>query len=140
MIELAKKICKEAHSEQYDKGGKEYYLHPFTVAEMCVSEDEKIVAYLHDVIEDNKNYSIEYLREQGFAENILIALDNLTHRKDESYKDYIERLKVNPLARAVKINDLQHNMDLTRLSNITQKDLDRVEKYKYYLAYLKDAK
>jgi len=139
LLDLAQKICKEAHAGQVDKACKPYYLHPFHVAEMCSLEKEKIAAYLHDVIEDNESYSIEYLRKQGFPEDILAAVDKLTHKKGVSYDEYIKEIKDNDLARVVKINDLTHNSDLNRLSLVTEKDLARVKKYEYYLKYLKEA-
>lgn len=136
MLELAKKICMEAHEGQVDKGGAPYYLHPFHVARGCKTEKQKIVALLHDVIEDNSCYSTDYFLEQGFSPDIVEALDVITHRKGEEYGAYIERVKTNELAKAVKIQDMRHNSDLTRLKVVTEKDLARVKKYKHYLKEL----
>lgn len=136
MLESAKKICVKAHAGQVDKGGKPYYLHPFHVALNCITEEQKIVALLHDVIEDNDNYSIDYFSKQGFSPIVLEALNIITHKKNEDYGAYIKRIKTNDIAKAVKIQDMQHNLDLTRLKTITDKDLARVKKYKYYLKYL----
>lgn len=136
MLELAKRICQEAHKGQVDKGGAPYYLHPFHVANNCKTEKQKIVALLHDVIEDNDHYSLDYFLSQGFSSDIVKALDAITHRKGEEYETYIERVKSNELARTVKIQDLRHNLDLTRLKTVTKDDLARVEKYKYYLKAL----
>lgn len=140
MLELAKKICMEAHKEQADKGGEPYYLHPFHVASNCKTEKQKIVALLHDVVEDNDRYSFDYFSELGFSPDIVEALDAITHRKDENYEEYIERVKANELARVVKIQDLRHNLDLTRLKVITEKDLARVKKYKHCLKSLNSPK
>lgn len=129
MLETAKRICKEAHAGQVDKGGKDYYLHPFAVADMCETDDEKVAAYLHDVLEDTSVTAAD-LAAQGIPQRIIDALEALTHKPGENYFDYIERAKSNPIARAVKIKDLIHNSDLSRLKEITPKDLARVEKYK----------
>lgn len=136
MLELAKKICQEAHKGQVDKGGAPYYLHPFHVADNCKTEKQKIVALLHDVIEDNDHYSLDYFISQGFSSDVVEALDAITHRKNEDYETYIKRVKSNALARAVKIQDLRHNSDLTRLKTVTDADLARVKKYEYYLKAL----
>lgn len=136
MLELAQKICIEAHKGQVDKGGKPYYLHPFYVSSRCETEDQKVVALLHDVVEDNDNYSFDYFLELGFSPNIVEALNAITHRKDENYEEYIERVKTNELSRFVKIQDLRHNSDLTRLEVVTEKDLERVKKYKHFLEAL----
>lgn len=136
MIALAEKICMEAHAGQFDKGGAPYYLHPFHVASGCKTEKQKIVALLHDVMEDNESYSPAYFEELGFSPDIVEALVTLTHREDETYAAYIERVKTNELARAVKIQDMLHNSDLTRLKVVTDTDRERAEKYKRYLKEL----
>lgn len=138
MLETAKRICKEAHAGQVDKGGKAYYLHPFAVADMCETVNQKIVAYLHDVLEDTSVTVIDLIN-QGISLEIIEALIALTHKPSENYFDYIERVKVNPLAKAVKIKDLIHNSDLSRLREITPKDLSRVEKYKRCIEILQMA-
>lgn len=134
-VELAKKICLEAHKGQFDKGGNEYYLHPFKVADMCEGEEEKIVAYLHDVIEDTA-YTIEDIKQYGFNQNVIEALLLLTHDKKQDYDSYIKALKHNDIARNVKLSDLKHNSDLSRLKTINDTDLQRVNKYKKYINYL----
>lgn len=140
MTELLKKVAefsKEAHKDQFDKGGKPYYLHPEYVASLGKTEDEKIVGYLHDVVEDTK-YTFNDLKELGINDDCLEALKLLTHDKSESYEDYVKRIKTNELARQVKLNDLTNNMDLSRLVEVTSKDLERVEKYKKYYKYLSE--
>ena len=136
MLARAERICMEAHEGQLDKGGAPYYLHPFTVARNCETEEQKIVALLHDVMEDNPRYTPAYFIEQGFGSEIVEALVTITHREDESYDDYIGRIKTNALARAVKIQDLIHNSDLSRLKTVTEADLARAEKYKHYIEVL----
>ncbi len=138
MLEIAKRICKEAHAGQVDKGGKAYYLHPFAVADMCETVDQKITAYLHDVLEDT-SMTVTDLMAQGITQKIIEALKALTHKPGENYFDYIERAKSNPIARAVKIKDLTHNSDLSRLKEITPKDLARVEKYRLCINILQTA-
>ncbi len=137
-LELAKQICIEAHKGQVDKGGADYYLHPFHVARRCKNIDEKIVALLHDVVEDT-NITLADLTK-FFESDIIDAVDAITKQDGISYDDYLSRVKKNPIARKVKIQDLIHNSDLSRLNEVSEKDLKRVEKYKKSIAYLKDAK
>ena len=129
MLEKAKEIAEKAHAGQRDKGGNPYILHPIRVMERCETELEKITAVLHDVVEDSE-FTLEDLRKEGFPEEILEALDCLTHPRGEKYMDYIERVCQNPLAVRVKYADLQDNMDLSRIPNPTEKDHARLEKYK----------
>lgn len=117
-----------AHRGQRDKAGRAYIFHPLTVALGVKGIRAKTVALLHDVIEDNDSYSIE-----DFAfldEEQLEAINLLTHRKTEAYFEYIERIKTNQIAKAVKLKDLDHNSDLNRLKKVKEKDIARLEKYK----------
>jgi (p)ppGpp synthase/HD superfamily hydrolase len=127
-IELALEIATRAHKNQVDKAGAAYILHPMAVAEKVSGEDEKVVALLHDVIEDTdiNEASLRIL----FGDKIADAVLALTRKSGETYMDFIARAKANPLARKVKIADIEHNSDLSRLQNIRQEDLERVEKYK----------
>ena len=125
-ILCAQKICREAHAGQVDKAGAPYYLHPFAVAAKVSGEAAVITALLHDVLEDT-DYPPEKLREQ-FGTEIYAALQALNHHKGESYSDYIGRVIQNRLAAIVKKADMEHNMDLSRLPEITQRDIDRLEK------------
>lgn len=141
MSELLNKVaefCKKAHEGQYDRGGNPYYLHPQSVALMGTTENEKIVGFLHDVIEDT-DYTLDDLKALGINEECLEAIKVLTHDKNIPYEEYIKNIKKCKLARKVKINDLTNNMDLSRLKEITPKDLERVEKYKKYLNYLNNS-
>lgn len=136
MLSKALEICYKAHNNQVDKAGKPYYLHPIQVALMCDSTKEKIVALLHDVIEDT-SYTIDDLIEIGFDNEIIEAVECLTKRKAEQYEYYIKRVSQNPIAKKVKLNDMTHNCDLTRFEKPTSEDLKRVEKYKKYIQILK---
>lgn len=117
-----------AHKNQKDKAGKPYILHPMYVALQVDTKEEKIVALLHDVVEDT-SISIEEI-ENIFGKDIANAVDVLTHKNKENYFKYISKIKNNPIAVKVKLADLKNNMDLSRLKNPTEKDFLRLEKYK----------
>ena len=132
MLELAKFVSENSHKNQIDKAGIDYFAgHIQAVVNGVTTNKEKIVAYLHDTVEDTP-LTIERIKEL-FGEEIGEAVFAITKSKDGSlsYDDYIERVKANPLARAVKISDLKHNMDLSRLEKvgITEKDIKRAKKY-----------
>lgn len=129
-------IAKKAHKGQKDKGGKPYIKHPVYVAKRVKGKDAKIVALLHDTIEDT-SVTYDYIKSI-FGDRIVEAVKVLTKDKNIFYEEYIAKIKQNDLARAVKIEDLKHNMDLTRLKTVTQEDLDRIEKYKYALKILNE--
>jgi (p)ppGpp synthase/HD superfamily hydrolase len=99
------------------------------------SEAEMIVAALHDVIEDNPDWTFERLQAEGFSAEIIEAVDHLTRREEESYEEFVERAQQNPLARQVKLADLEDNMDLKRIKNLTKKDKERLARY--HKAWLK---
>ena len=130
------KICFEQHKNQLDKSGMPYVFHPFHVAEQMSDENTTIVALLHDVVEDT-DLTLEDIRNYGFNEEVLQALSLMTHEKDVPYFDYIKRLASNDIARTVKIADLEHNSDLSRLDEVKESDLARAEKYKKSLEFLK---
>ena len=132
--ELALEIAKRAHQGQVDKGGHPYIEHPMAVAEGVKGEKEKTLAYLHDVAEDTP-VSLESLRCL-FGDEIGDALALLTHEEGVPYMEYVKRLAVNPLARAVKLADLENNMDLRRIAQVTEKDVRRLEKYRKAKEYL----
>lgn len=129
------KLCFEQHLHQVDKAGIPYPFHPFHVAEAMTDEYSTCVALLHDIVEDTDT-TLEQLRDLGFPEEIISAIKLMSHQESMPYFEYIEKVKENPIARKVKISDLQHNSDLSRFDEITQKDLDRVEKYKTALSML----
>lgn len=116
MVKKASLIAFEAHKNDYDKGGYPYVMHPFYLAFQMEDENAVCVALLHDVIEDHGDrYSFEYLREEGFNEEILSALKLLTHDPTTPYMDYVTEIGKSELARRVKIADLKHNLDASRL-------------------------
>lgn len=125
---LAVDIAKKAHEGQVDKAGKPYILHPIRVAEMCNDVRQKIVAILHDTIEDTY-VTPEYLKIKGFDDEIINAVLAVTRRKGESYEEFIERCNCNVIGKMVKINDLKDNLDITRLDSISEKDIARINKY-----------
>ena len=135
MLNKALVIAYHAHDGQFDKGGMPYILHPVTVALHVDSEDEKMVALLHDVVEDS-SYSLEDLKKEGFPANVIEAVDILTKRDGDSYDSYLEKVKKNDLARKVKIADMSHNLDRSRIKDISEKDLERFDKYERSLKFL----
>ena len=140
MTKKALKICFDAHKNQTDKSGMPYVFHPFHLAEQMDDEESTIVALLHDVIEDHGDrYSLDDLRAEGFSDAVLEALTLLTHKKGVSYEDYIRQIKNNPLATKVKLADLAHNSDVSRLDHEpTPKDRERLEKYAKSRAILEE--
>lgn len=131
------RIMFENHKNQLDKANTPYVFHPWHVAEAMSNEKSTIVALLHDLVEDT-NITLNDLRKEGFDEEILAALEILTHDNEEEYFEYIKNVATNPIAREVKIADLKHNLDLNRLDSIKQEDLQRAEKYSKCLYYLQN--
>lgn len=128
-LERAIQIATEAHKGQLDKAGKDYICHPLRVMEMGKSEEEKIVGVLHDVVEDG-DWTFEALEAEGFSKEVISALRCVTKTSEnENYDEFIERVRKNPLAVAVKINDLTDNMDIRRLPYLSDKDVKRLKKY-----------
>lgn len=125
---MALKLCFEAHKEQIDKSGMPYVFHPFYVAEQMKTEETTIVALLHDLVEDTE-YTIDDLIKMGFDKAITDAIALMTHAENLDYMDYVRMIKENPIARTVKLADLKHNSDLTRLDTIDESALSRKEKY-----------
>lgn len=123
------------HKDQKDRSGLPYVFHPWHVAESMDDELSTVVALLHDSIEDT-DITLEDLREEGFPEDALEALSLMTHEDDVDYFDYVKLLAVNPIARKVKLSDLRHNSDLSRLNDVKEKDIERREKYLKAIAYL----
>lgn len=128
-------IAYEAHKDQFDKSGIPYVFHPVHLAEQMPDEYSVCVALLHDVVEDSK-YTFQNLIDFEFPQEVIDAVKVLTHPKDIPYFDYIVCIKNNPIARRVKIADLRHNSDLSRLNKVTEEDLKRIEKYKTALSLL----
>ena len=133
LTKKALKICFDAHKDQVDKTGLPYVFHPFHLAEQMDTEDAVCVALLHDTVEDT-DISFEDLINEGFNDSIINALKLLTHNDDTPYLEYVARIKENPLARKVKLADLRHNSDLTRI-DLT---VDKIPpKYNLYLEAIK---
>lgn len=135
MLIRAFKIAYKAHKSQKDKGGKAYIFHPLHVAFNVRGKNEKVVALLHDVVEDT-SIAFSDLKDMGISDVCVEALMAITKRHGEDYEIYLKRVKSNDIARRVKIADISHNMDLNRLKDITDKDMKRVEKYKTAKMYL----
>lgn len=138
MTKAALKLCFEAHKEQVDKSGIPYVFHPFHVAEQVETEEEVCVALLHDVMEDS-DIAVDDIRAAGMSESVVEALLLLTHDPDVEYMDYISALSGNAIARKVKLADLRHNSDLSRLDTVTDRDLERAGKYAQAIGMLQFA-
>ena len=121
-------IAAQAHQEQRDKAGAPYILHPLRMMLRMSSETEMMAAILHDVVEDTA-WTLEQLRQAGFAEEVVQAVECLTHRDHETYEEFITRVRTNPIATKVKLADLEDNMDMRRLSVVTAQDVQRLHTY-----------
>lgn len=128
-LEKAIVIATQAHAGQMDKGGNPYILHPLRVMLKMTTEETRIAAVLHDVLEDTE-VTPDELREAGFLEKIIAAVLALTRQEEESYVDFIKRTKRDPVARIVKLGDLEDNCDLTRIPHPTETDCERIKRYK----------
>lgn len=137
LTKKALKLCFKAHKDQVDKTDIPYVFHPFHLAEQMTDEITTVCALLHDVVEDT-DYTLADLAEMGFPKEVTDALALLTHDPAVPYMDYVAAVAQNPVARAVKIADLKHNSDLTRMepSQIDEWAIKRNEKYKRALAFL----
>lgn len=128
-LERAIEIATEAHQGQLDKAGKDYIGHPLRVMAMGRTLDEKIVGVLHDVIEDS-DWTFGMLQNEGFSPEVIESLRCVTKTSEnENYDDFIDRIRKNPLATAVKLNDLTDNMDIRRLPYLSDKDVKRLKRY-----------
>ena len=135
LTKKALKLCFLAHRDQVDKTGQPYVFHPFHLAEQMTDELSTVCALLHDVVEDT-DYTFEDLAAMGFPEAVIEVLRLLTHEESVPYMDYIKELSKNPTARLVKLADLRHNSDLTRLDEIDGYALRRNEKYLNAIEFL----
>ena len=135
-LERAIAIAATAHAGQADKGGAPYILHPLKVMLRMSTLEERIVAVLHDVVEDC-GVSLDDLRKEGFSEEVLTAIESVTKAPGESYEDFVERAAQNPIGRVVKLADLEENSDLSRIASPSWDDLERVEKYRRAIARLR---
>lgn len=137
LTKKALEICFNAHKEQKDKSGLPYVFHPFHLAESMDDELSTVCALLHDVIEDT-DISFGDLRKRGFPEEVITVLSFLTHEPSVPYEKYIENIAKNKTAVKIKIADLRHNSDLSRLNEITENDIERKEKYQRAIEYLEN--
>ena len=131
----AMKLAYEAHQGQTDKNGMPYIFHPVHLAEQMTDENTTVCALLHDVVEDTP-YTLPDLRAMGFHPEVIDALTLLTHDKSDPYMDYVRKIKMNRIASAVKLADLRHNSDLSRLDMVDDDALKRVKKYKQAMSIL----
>ena len=136
LIEKAIAIAVEAHKGQKDKAGDPYILHPLRVMFQMETKEEMIAAVLHDVLEDTA-ITPDQLKEMGFSETVLEALDSVTKRAGETYEDFVQRAALHPIGKKIKLADLRDNMDLSRLEEITDEDIRRVKKYHGALKIIK---
>lgn len=132
-LNQAIQIATIAHAGQVDKGGNPYIMHPIRVMLAMETEEERIVAILHDVLEDCPEWSAARLISEGFSPSVISALISLARRQDEPYGHFIDRISRSSLARKVKIADMRDNMDLSRIPNPTEMDRARVMKYERYI-------
>ncbi len=139
MLNKAIKIAIDAHEGQFDKGGKPYILHPLKIMAEFKDEELMIIGVLHDVVEDS-DWTIAKLKVEGFSYRVLDAVDLLTKKPgDDYFKDYLYKVCLNSDALKVKIADMEHNLDISRIEYLTLKDVERVNKYKIALPMLKGA-
>lgn len=134
-LDKAIAIACKAHKGQVDKAGQPYILHPLRLMLNFDNEDQRIIAVLHDVVEDS-DVSLNNLKAEGFSEEILEAINCLSKKPGENYQDFILRISKNDLASAVKIEDINDNLDVTRIDKLSSEDLVRIEKYHRALKFL----
>jgi len=127
-VDRAIQIAVEAHQGQKDKAGAPYILHPLRVMLRMETEEQMMAAVLHDVVEDS-SWTLTDLRQEGFPEQVIEAVDYLSRRDSETYDEFIDRIKGSSLAIRVKLADLEDNMDLKRVKKVTDKEKERMMKY-----------
>lgn len=128
-LEQAIALAVESHRGQVDKAGHPYILHPLRVMFALEGELERMAAVLHDVVEDTP-ITFEQLRTMGFPAEVVVALEHLTKREGESYSEFVERAARHPIARRVKLADIEDNLDLRRIAEPTDDDLARLRRYR----------
>jgi len=128
LLAKAIKIATEAHQGQKDRYGAPYILHPLRVMHCLVTPEERTVGILHDVVEDT-DWTFEALKKEGFPDDLLEALKAVTKQDGEDYEQFVRRSAANPLGRRVKVADLEDNMDLRRMGQVTEEDVPRLAKY-----------
>ena len=137
-LERAIEIAAAIHAGQMDKGGAPYILHPLRVMLRVAPGAQQIVAVLHDVVEDSDGkITFDDLAREGFSREVIDGVRAVTKIDGESYEAFIARAALDPVGKAVKLADLAENSDLSRIDRPTQKDLERVEKYRRAMEYLR---
>ncbi len=137
-LQRAIEIALEAHKGALDKGGNPYILHPLRLMLQMDSEEEMIVAILHDVVEDSEKWSFDKLQAEGFSKKIINSLRSITkENENEDYEKFIDRSIRDKIGRKVKIADISDNLDISGLKEVTDKDILRINKYKKALEKLK---
>ena len=136
-LERAIELAVQAHRGQTDKAGRPYILHPLYLMQQFEDQEAMMVAVLHDSVEDS-DLTLDDLAREGFSSGVLAAVDAITHRDGEAYDDYIKRVQTHPTARLVKLADLEHNMDVRRMSTVHDRDLARLDKYHKTWQHLKE--
>lgn len=137
MLDLAIEIACKAHAGQKDKAGDNYILHPLRLMLKFNNDEERVVAILHDVIEDS-DVSLDIIKNFGFSQAVVDALDCLTKRDNEQYEVFIHRLVGNNLSKRIKIEDIKDNLNLLRLHELNEYDLLRINKYHKALRFLEN--
>jgi (p)ppGpp synthase/HD superfamily hydrolase len=127
-LEEAIGIAVQAHQGQKDRAGAPYILHPLRMMFAVQTDAERMAAVLHDVVEDT-GWTLDALRERGFPEQVLTAVDHLTRREGESYDAFVRRAAQDPVARRVKVADLEDNMNVRRIGVVSADDLERLTRY-----------
>ncbi|MCA9394259.1 MAG: GTP pyrophosphokinase [Candidatus Omnitrophica bacterium] len=136
-LQRAIAIAVEAHRDQTRRNGSPYVLHPLRVMLSFEDETRRIIGVLHDVVEDS-DWSLDDLREEGFAAEVVAAVDALTKREGEDYQDYLDRLETDALARSVKLADLRDNMSVVELPVVREQDTQRLNRYRQAYKLLSD--
>ncbi|MBT4684929.1 MAG: HD domain-containing protein [Candidatus Marinimicrobia bacterium] len=134
-LERAIEIAVEAHKGQKDKAGNPYILHPLRLMFQMKTDNERMAAVLHDVVEDS-DWTLDDLRKENFDNEVIDAVNLLTRDDNDSYEEFVQKAASNPISKAVKIADITDNLDLSRISKMTEKDVDRVKKYQRVLKIL----
>lgn len=134
-LAIAIALAAEGFKNKFDKAGEPYILHCLRVMDRMDTEEEKIVAVLHDTVEDGV-CTIKDLEKLEFSSRIVYSIHLLTHKKEDTYSEYIRKVSTDVLATKVKLSDLRDNSDITRLKGLTKKDFDRIEKYHTSFIYL----
>lgn len=135
-LERAIVIAAEAHAGQLDKAGAPYILHPLRLMRSLSTADERIVAVLHDLVEDCPEWSFDRLAAEGFSGQVIAALESVTKREGEDHESFVLRAAADPIGRRVKLEDLRDNADLSRIANPTARDVERAEKYRRAIALI----